>query len=72
MIGWVDSEYNKNLSEMYGIINHPTVLFFYRGEIIDHLIGSFAYEEITQRIKNVLRNKVNLKSKTKSNNSKEK
>jgi len=72
MIGWVDSEYNKNLSEMYGIINYPTILFFYRGEIIDHLIGSFAYEEITQRIENVLSNKVKLKSETKSKNSKEK
>jgi len=72
MVGWVDSEYNKNLTEMYGIINHPTILFFHRGEIIDHLIGSFAYEEITQRIENVLSNKANLISETKSNNNKEK
>ena len=71
MVGWVDSEYNKNLTEMYGIINHPTILFFHRGEIIDHLIGSFAYEEITQRIENVLSNKANLISETKSNNNKE-
>ena len=71
MVGWVDSEYNKNLTEMYGIINHPTILFFHCGEIIDHLIGSFAYEEITQRIENVLSNKANLISETKSNNNKE-
>jgi thioredoxin 1 len=38
-IGLIDIESNGKLTEDYHINNIPALIFFYNGEIVDHIIG---------------------------------
>lgn len=38
-IGLIDIDSNGKLSEEYRINNIPALVFFYNGEIVDHIIG---------------------------------
>ncbi len=53
-VGKVDIEKSPNLAETYQIISIPTLIFFKDGEIIERITGFLPFDDLSQRIKNLL------------------
>ena len=51
----VDVNESQQTINRYSIRSIPTLLFFHEGEIVDHVIGAVAREEIEKKIENILR-----------------
>lgn len=52
----VDIEKEKGIEQEYGIMELPTILFFRRGEIIDHIKGLIPKNKMIMKIENALAN----------------
>lgn len=50
----VDVETEKELSDEFGIIEFPTILFFSRGEVIDHAKGLISRTILISKVENAL------------------
>jgi len=53
-LGEVDVEKNLKLAQVYQIISIPTLIFFKEGEIIERITGFLSFDDLSQRIKNLL------------------
>ena len=53
-VGKVDIEKSPKLAEDYQIISIPTLIFFKDGEIIERITGFLPFDDLSQRIKNLL------------------
>jgi thioredoxin 1 len=52
----VNIEKEKQLSETFGIIEVPTILFFRNGELIDHAVGLVSKNALIAKIETALSN----------------
>ena len=50
----VDVEMEKGLDSEYGVTDIPTILFFKKGEIIDHAIGLIPKNVLITKIENAM------------------
>src|ERR1700752_2547776 len=48
----VDVERETGIERDYGVVEYPTILFFRRGEIIDHIAGLTPKNQIIMKIEN--------------------
>jgi thioredoxin 1 len=53
----VDIEKEPELGKQYGIMEIPTILFFCNGEVVDHVTGLAAKNELIAKIENALSTK---------------
>ncbi len=54
LVAALDVEENPAIAERYGILGLPTLLVLHRGEEIDRIVGAAPYEEIKERIEQLL------------------
>jgi thioredoxin 1 len=52
----IDAEKNKTVLHEYGVIEIPTILFFKKGEVVDHVSGLASKKIIISKIENALTN----------------
>jgi thioredoxin 1 len=50
----IDIEKEKGIDNEYGVMEIPTILFFWRGEIIDHVTGLIPKNIMITKIENAL------------------
>lgn len=52
----VNFEEEKNLSKELGVMEIPTILFFVRGELVDHAVGLISKNALIAKIETALSN----------------
>ena len=50
----VDSDTDKDLHKEFGIIELPTILFFKKGELVDHVVGMTSKDKLVDKIETAL------------------
>ena len=55
----VDVEKENGIDREYGVVEYPTILFFIRGEIIDHVAGLTPKNVMISKIENALSTRLN-------------
>lgn len=50
----VDAEKNEGIAEQYGIRDLPTLLFFRKGEVEDHIVGAVSKRVLTGKLNSLL------------------
>lgn len=50
----VDTEKSEGIAEQYGIRDLPTLLFFRKGEVEDHIVGAVSKRVLTGKINSLL------------------
>ena len=51
---FVDGDQEKQLSEKFGVMELPTILFFQKGLMIDHVMGLISRNALVSKIENAL------------------
>ena len=51
---FVDTDKDKDLYQQFGIIELPTILFFRKGQLIDHVAGLTSKNKLIAKIENAL------------------
>ena len=51
----VDVENEKGLDEEYGVMELPTILFFHKGQVVDHVKGLTPKNVLITKIENALK-----------------
>jgi thioredoxin 1 len=54
-----DIDKEKELKEMYGIMEIPTILFFIKGEVTDYMSGLFSKNQMVAKIENIINTNTN-------------
>ena len=54
-VGRLDTDVHSETAMSYGIFRLPTMLFFQRGEVVDHLTGVISREDLTIRLDALLK-----------------
>lgn len=55
----IDVEKVTGLGDEYGVLEFPTILFFKKGKVVDHITGLAPKNVIINKIENALLNSVN-------------
>ena len=50
----IDTEFNPIVKDRYGIHDLPTLLIFYKGEIVAHSVGALSQDELLAMLNSVL------------------
>jgi len=50
----IDFDVNPVVKTTYGIRELPTLLFFKRGEVVDHIIGAVSEQKISKKLEDLL------------------
>ena len=50
----IDVEREKGVDTDFGIMEYPTILFFRRGQVIDHVVGIISKNMLITKIENAL------------------
>ncbi len=54
VVGRIDAEANPETVGRYGVQSIPTMLFFYRGTVVDHVIGAVPRASLRDRLNRLL------------------
>jgi thioredoxin 1 len=55
-IGQMDIDQNPQVTSKHGIQSTPTFLFFYNGQILDHVVGAVSKETLVTKLTTLLQN----------------
>jgi len=54
----VDINSSPEITEQYGVHEIPTILFLYKGKIMDHLTGIFSQIDMEHKLDNILQKRL--------------